>query len=144
MNDTVPNSREGERYVGIFYFLWQGQHGTSGPYDNSKLENIEGALSSESGWIEAGGGAVGSHHFWGEPLFGYYTSDDEWVMRKHIQMLTDADVDFLVFDATNGYTYAKQALKLMSIHDEYQKDGWDVPQVVVIPIQFPANYDSNI
>ncbi len=130
MNDTVPNSREGERYVGIFYFLWQGQHGTSGPYDNSKLENIEGALSSESGWIEAGGGAVGSHHFWGEPLFGYYTSDDEWVMRKHVQMLTDADVDFLVFDATNGYTYAKQALKLMSILDEYQKDGWDVPQVV--------------
>ena len=58
----------------------------SGPYDNSKLENIEGALSSESGWIEAGGGAVGSHHFWGEPLFGYYTSDDEWVMRKHIQI----------------------------------------------------------
>ena len=130
MNDTVPNSREGERYVGVFYFLWQGQHGTSGPYDNSKLEKIEGALNSEQGWLAAGGGAVGSHHFWGEPLFGYYTSDDEWVMRKHVQMLTDADVDFLVFDATNGYTYTKQALKLMSILDEYQKAGWDVPQVV--------------
>lgn len=51
-------------------------------------------------------------------------------MRKHVQMLTDADVDFLVFDATNGYTYTKQALKLMSILDEYQKAGWDVPQVV--------------
>ncbi len=129
MNDTVPNSREGERYVGLFYFLWQGQHGTGGPYDNSKIEKVEGAVESEENWIKAGGGPVGAHHFWGEPLFGYYTSDDEWVMRKHVQMLTDADVDFLVFDTTNAVTYTAQALKLMKILDEYQKQGWDVPQV---------------
>ena len=67
--------------------------------------------------------------FWGEPLFGYYTSDDEWVMRKHVQMLTDADVDYLVFDTTNAFTYTSQALKLMAILDEYAGDGWDVPQV---------------
>ena len=26
-----------DRKVGIFYFLWQGEHGTGGPYDNYKI-----------------------------------------------------------------------------------------------------------
>ena len=30
----------------------------------------------------------------GEPLFGYYTSDDEWVLRRHVEMLTDAGGGF--------------------------------------------------
>ena len=38
--------------------------------------------------------------YWGEPLFGYYMTEDEWVIRRHIEMLGFADVDFLVFDTT--------------------------------------------
>ena len=26
-----------DRQVGIFYFLWMGEHGTGGPYDNSAI-----------------------------------------------------------------------------------------------------------
>lgn len=68
-----------------------GEHGTGGPYDNSAIvEASPDAIESESNWLKAGGGPVGAHHFWGEPLFGYYRASDEWVMRKHLQMLTDA------------------------------------------------------
>ena len=123
---TVEN---GERSVGLFYFLWQGQHGTDGPYDNSLIAEVPGATESEENWLAAGGGAVGAHHFWGKPMFGYYTSDDVWVMRKHVQMLTDIGIDYLVFDATNGYSYVKQALALMKILEEYRQAGMDVPQV---------------
>lgn len=127
---TVKPVRE-DRYVGLFYFLWQGQHGTGGPYDNNKIfKKDPNSVKSEENWIKAGGGSVGEHHFWGEPLYGYYTSDDEWVLRKHVQMLTDANVDFLVFDTTNAYTYDEQALKLFSILDEYSKKGYDVPKIV--------------
>jgi len=130
MNDTVPNSREGKRHVGLFYFLWQGQHGKDGPFDNSRIvAEYPQAIESEENWLSMGGGPRGAHHFWGQPLFNYYTSDDEWVMHRHVQMLTDADVDFLVFDTTNAFTYTAQALKLMAILDEYRKQGWDVPQV---------------
>lgn len=122
--DTKDN-----RYVGIFYFLWAGQHGTDGPYDNSIIAQKPGALDSEAGWIAAGGGERGKHHFWGEPLFGYYVQSDKWVMRKHVQMLTDADIDFLVFDTTNGYPYASSAIRLIKILDEYSKAGWDVPKI---------------
>lgn len=126
--DVTPDGT-GERSVGLFYFLWQGQHGTDGPYDNSVIAAVPGATDSEAAWLAAGGGRVGAHHFWGKPMFGYYTSDDKWVMRKHIQMLTDIGVDYLVFDTTNGYTYADQALKLMALLRVYQRDGYNVPKV---------------
>ena len=130
MDVTVGERPDGtERSVGIFYFLWMGQHGAAKALDNSVIEQKPRATESETLWAASGGGAVGETHFWGKPLFGYYTSDDTWVMRKHVQMLTDAGVDYLVFDTTNGYTYTTQALRLMKILDEYRKAGFDVPQV---------------
>ena len=129
-----------EKYVGLFYFLWMGAHGTS-LYDNTQIVNTyQDALWNQSRW-----GNVGTFHFWGEPLFGYYVSSDQWVMRKHVQMLSDADVDFLVFDTTNASggpttqaitnsgggnnTYVANALAMLKILDEYYKAGWNVPQV---------------
>lgn len=127
---TVEEREDGvERTVGIFYFLWKGQHGKNGPYDNSVIEKAAGATESEEAWVRAGGGQRGEMHFWGKPLFGYYFDGDSWVMRKHVQMLTDAGIDYLVFDATNAYTYTSQALTLFKILLEYQKAGWDVPRV---------------
>ncbi len=119
-----------DKKVGIFYFLWQGEHGTAGPYDNYKIatETPE-ALESEKNWIKSGGGAVGAHHFWGEPLFGYYKSSDQWVMRKHVQMLTDAGVDFIVFDATNAYPYTERVKQLIEVWYEYLEMGYDVPKL---------------
>ncbi|MBP5767340.1 MAG: hypothetical protein J6X47_10210 [Clostridia bacterium] len=124
--ETTP-AREG-KYVGLFYFLWLGEHGTN-LYDNTEIAKVEGALDSEEGWLKAGGGPVNAFHFWGKPLFGYYKSTDKWVMRKHVQMLTDAGVDFLVFDVSNAQTYSGNALELMKILKEYQDQGWNVPKV---------------
>ncbi len=119
------------RYVGIFYFLWQGEHGTAGPYDNTKIvANNPNAIKSEANWIASGGGAQQAHHFWGEPLFGYYKSNDTWVMRKHVQMLTDAGVDFICFDATNGYTYTARVKELIAVWYEYLLLGYNVPKLV--------------
>jgi len=103
---VIPiGSERKDRYVGIFYFLWLGQHVKKDTeiYDNTKLLKS----SPELLWDTAGNKAspVGEYHFWGEPLFGYYNSLDEWVMRRHIKMLTLAGVDFLVFDTTNAVTY---------------------------------------
>lgn len=119
-----------ERQVGIFYFLWMGEHGRGGPYDNSAIvESYPDAIKSEENWLAAGGGPRGAHHFWGEPLLGYYLSEDEWVMRKHLQMLTDAGVDFIVFDATNAFTYDARVRELIEIWHEYLEMGVDVPKL---------------
>lgn len=119
-----------KKQVGLFYFLWQGVHGTGGPYDNTKIVSEHpDAILSEENWLASGGGGLYEHHFWGEPLFGYYASQDTWVMRKHLQMLTDAGVDFIVLDTTNAVTYAGRVKDLIGIWYEYLLKGWDVPQI---------------
>lgn len=121
---------EKDRKVGIFYFLWMGEHGKGGPYDNSVIaENNPNAIKTEKDWIQSGGGPQGAHHFWGEPLFGYYLTKDKWVMRKHLQMLTDAGVDFIVFDTTNGVVYESRVKDLISVWYEYLEMGVDVPKI---------------
>ena len=50
-------------------------------------------------------------------------------MRKHFQMLKDAGVDFIVFDATNGFTYTERVYEMIEIWNEYYEKGIDVPQL---------------
>ena len=123
----VPLPRN-DRYIGLFYFSWLAQHGKNGPYDVTKIvKDHPEAIHDQnhSAW-----GPLHAFHHWGESIFGYYTSDDVWVKRKHVQMLTDAGVDFLIIDATNASPYIRQGLQLMEILDEYQKQGWNVPKMV--------------
>lgn len=127
---TTSSGATSQKQVGIFYFLWQGVHGTGGPYDNTKIvAEHPDAILSEENWLASGGGGLYEHHFWGEPLLGYYTSQDTWVMRKHLQMLTDAGVDFIVLDTTNASTYADRVKDLIAVWYEYLIQGWDVPQI---------------
>ena len=129
-NDNETSDVRKDRKVGIFYFLWIGEHGTDGPYDISAIVKAHPkAIESEENWYAAGGGPRGNHHFWGKPLFGYYRSSDDWVMRKHLQMLTDAGVDFIVFDTTNGPTYDERMQQIIAIWYEYLEKGVDVPKM---------------
>jgi len=127
--DQVGPPRK-ERFVGIFYFLWLGQHGTDGPYDITKiLAAHPDAMTRPTSppW-----GPAGHYHHWGEPLFGYYLSDDAWVLRKHAQMLADAGVDVVIFDVTNQVTYRKSYEALGRVFSEVRRDGGRAPQIAFL------------
>ncbi len=137
---SVVSAGESEKLVGVFYFLWQGQHGSTRIIDNSKfVAEHPDAINSEEEWIAAGGGVQQEFHFWGEPLLGYYSASDEWVFRKHVQMLTDAAVDFIVIDATNAFTYSEPAKKLIGVWYEYLLQGFDVPQIAYYTNSYSAD-----
>jgi len=87
------------KVVGVFYYLWLGYH-TPGVYD---LTRILAENPGNPQW-----GPVGHFHFWGEPEMNYYRSEDPWVIRRYLQMLSNADVDFIFFPVTNAVTYLKQ------------------------------------
>lgn len=127
-----------DRWVGMFYFLWLGQHGTTGPHDITRIlaEDPEAMQKPESPlW-----GPHHAYHHWGEPLFGYYLSDDAWVLRKHAQMLADAGVDTLIFDVTNHFTYRENYMALLQVFDEVRRDGGQTPQVAFLaPFATPAS-----
>ena len=123
----APLSRE-NRLVGMFYFLWLGEHGLHRPYDVSKIiaRDPEIGYKPESPlW-----GGYGVYHHWGEPFYGYYHSNDEWVVRKHMKLLMQADVDFLFFDTTNAAIYAHNCKLVMRVLQEYHDEGWKIPQVM--------------
>ena len=109
------------KYVGIFYFLWLGQHGTNGPYDITKLL---AASPTNPAW-----GGVNTFHHWGESELGYYLSNDAYVMRKHCQMLVDAGVDTLIFDVTNNYSYKNNYMALLGVYQGIRNNGGKTPQV---------------
>ena len=90
---TVRDIQE-EKHVLMFYYTWHLPMHTQGIFDISKI------LAGKQSW-----GGSPAFHYWGEPYFGYYRSDDPWVIRKDIQMLCDAGIDGVFFDAGNGYLY---------------------------------------
>lgn len=126
----VDGKVNADRYVGMFYFLTLGQHTNhTGIYDINLITH-EGANLDAFTKYDTFITPVGSAHFWGEPVWGYYHSCDPWVMRKQIEMLTMAGVDFLVLDTSNNVLYENVTKILFDLLLEYQSKGWDVPKVM--------------
>ncbi len=120
-----------DRFVGIFYFLWLGEHSTTGPWDITK---ILAANPTDPQW-----GPEHHFHHWGEPERGYYVSDDEYVIRKHAQELADAGVDTLLLDVTNAFTYKDNYLELCRIYTDIRANGGKTPQLCFVTHSYTAN-----
>ncbi len=125
--DGVPPVRE-NRLVGLFYFLWLGEHGRHRPFDISKIVAEDPDVGHKPDSPLWGGHGV--YHHWGEPLYGYYYSDDEWVVRKHMKLLMQADIDFLFFDTTNACIYPENCRLVMRVLQEYHDAGHKIPRVM--------------
>lgn len=145
-----------DRYVGIFYFIWQGAHGydrhvaggpgggvvpkspgdTVSPYDITEMLKANPTNPQY--------GPVHAFHHWGEPYFGYYLPDDEWIIRKHAQMLTDAGIDVIIFDVTNGPIYLPQVTKIAETYRKLRAEGEAAPSIAFIVNSAPEQTVQNI
>jgi hypothetical protein len=127
-----------DKFVGIFYFLWLGQHAQDAPYDITKILKADPNAMQEPNsplW-----GPPGHFHYWGEPLFGYYYSDDPWVLRKHAEMLADAGVDVIIFDVTNQFIYQNVYTALCKEFTAIRAEGGRTPQIAFLcPFWNPHN-----
>jgi hypothetical protein len=119
--DEVGPPKAG-RHVAIFYFLWMTGQGRV--YDITRL------LAADPD--KPAYGPPSAFHFWAEPLFGYYRSEDEAVIRKHLQMLADVGVDVLCFDVTNAYTYDDTYLALCRVLEDMRRAGHRVPRIAFL------------
>lgn len=129
---TTISGTKSEKQVGLFFWPWIGQPYASGIYDATKILSMPDGLKllTDFDSYNESISPDGQAHYWGEPLWGYYNSEDEWVIRKQIQMITIAGVDFIYFDVTNAIIYKNVFLKVLAVIDEYLKAGWDAPKVV--------------
>lgn len=142
---TTGTGIKKDKYVGIFYFVWHGAHGfdingrgarkdegisdkqpsdTASPYDITKLI----AANPDDPKY----GPDHAFHYWSEPYFGYYLPDDEWIIRKHAQMLSDAGVDVIILDVTNAAIYLPQVTKIAETYRAMRKEGKSTPSFAFI------------
>ncbi len=123
----TDNGVVNDRKVGIFYFLWHDGSSSQPIYDHSAAY----AAGGKDKLIETmTSGPLGFAHYWAEPYFGYYRSDDEWVIRKHTYQLTAAGVDFIFIDATNGLTYEHNYETILKVWSEMRAEGHTTPQIM--------------
>jgi hypothetical protein len=109
-----------KRTVGMFYFL--ANHVPNAPiYDVTKILQANPLNPAFGPFLTA--------HWWGEPWFGYYQSEDPWVIRKHMQMLANAGVDVILFDNTNGPTYPDVYIPLCQVLETMKKEGVNGPKI---------------
>lgn len=126
----VPLKHDGKpRTVGIFYVTWHTPHLHDGhPYEADVTKVLEAnpeARSNDAFWPRPS--AHGSYH-WGEPEYGYFLSQDRYVLRHDLSMLADAGVDVLVLDVTNAVCYWDEWEALFQTMDEMQAEGNRVPK----------------
>lgn len=123
---TEVDGFDKDKKVGIFYFLWIGQHdqknaGADGcSWDSSLLSETELKANTE----------VGVFHYWNKPLYDYYNSEDPWVFRKHLELFVMAGIDYLVFDVSNSYYYKKVCDNIFPVAVEYAEQGWKIPKFI--------------
>lgn len=123
-----PVKTDQRRVVGIFYITWHTQNlaNLPAPYEADVTKVLKAdpnarLQADNPNW------KYGSYH-WGEPEMGYFLSQDEWVIRKDMSMLSDAGVDVLVMDVTNAVRYWDEWEVLFSTMEKMREEGNSTPQ----------------
>ncbi|MBR4255848.1 MAG: hypothetical protein IKQ18_01695 [Clostridia bacterium] len=136
---TLPtNEQTGDpkqdKYVGIFYWTWHVEHSKN--YKPINLQEIcdkyPEAITNHNHSVWS---TIGDYYgcFWNEPVFGYYTTTDKWVLRKHAELLADAGVDVVIFDNTNGtFTWQESYMTLLEVYKKAREDGVKTPKISFI------------
>ncbi len=132
-NRQVGNLRQ-DRFVGMFYWIWHypWTADTEPITTGSVLDTYPEAVND---WLHPAWNNAydGRPFFWDEPLYGFYTNTDEYVLRKHAELLADADIDAIFFDATNATQVFPDGYEaLLRVWSEAKEQGIDVPQIVFI------------
>lgn len=118
-----------DKVVGIFYWTWHkgNMQSKAVNINNLILENPDMLHDYKHKlWAK---NSVGSY-FWNEPIYGYYTEADDYVLRKHGELLADAGVDFVLFDCTNGdLTWEDAYLNLLEVWGKAREEGVRTPKI---------------
>ncbi|MEN8156746.1 MAG: PA14 domain-containing protein [Bacteroidota bacterium] len=128
-DEVGPVKEDKDRVVSIFYITWHtGDHfyNFKSPYaaDVSKVLEADPDARLDANhplWTE------NSYH-WGEPETGYFLSQDEYIIRRDMAMLTQAGVDLLVLDVTNAVLYWDEWEVLFNTMMKIRAEGNKVPQ----------------
>lgn len=141
---SEAGERDNEKFVGLFYWIWHYNFASGFEADNVTeiLKEYPEAIYdvNHPAWENT---MNGKPYHWNEPLYGYYQNLDEYVVRKHAELIADAGVDVIIFDCTNGNNVWEPAYEvLFRVFDEAIAEGVNVPRIAFM-LPFNTSEDAN-
>ncbi len=139
-NADVGDPRE-DKTVGMFYWTWHID------FQATKVPTTLQDLSVKypeamNDWDHDLWSTTTGTYFWNKPIYGFYRSDDEWVLRRQAELLTNAGVDVIFADNTNGSNTWKNAYTaLFNTWAEAKEAGTNTPKISFV-LPFSANDGS--
>ncbi len=136
-NADVGDPRD-DKTVAMFFWNWHATFGkirtpfnVQGYIDRQTAAGIplEDYLYDydHAGWLAKDHSV---QYFWDEPIYGYYRSDDTWVIRRQAELLTAAGVDVIFTDNTNAtLTWGDSYPLIYKTFTEAMADGVDTPKI---------------
>lgn len=126
--EECPLKTDGKpRTVGIFYITWHTQnlhYNEEYRADVSKV--LEADPNARLQWDNKQW--TGPSYHWGEPEYGYFLSQDEYVIRHDMSMLADAGVDVVILDVTNAVCYWDEWDVMFKVMETMKQEGNKVPK----------------
>ena len=118
-----------DKTVGMFYWTWHVDLAGNQPLNVNDfiLEHPDAIRDYDHAAWPKGGTA----YFWNQPLYGYYRTNDPWVLRRHAELLANAGIDTIFTDNTNGnFTWRSSYTPLFETwSDAREKGAVNVPKV---------------
>ena len=134
---------EKDRFVGLFYWSWHVSHAKNVPDPVNVNQVVTDDPSASHNLDDPRWGTYAMPHHWNEPLYGYYDTDDRWVLRKHAELLAAAGVDVIIFDNTNQTATWKNSYDVIfEVFSKAREDGVRTPQIAFL-LPFSASSDSD-
>jgi len=122
-NEDVGDPKT-DKNVAIFYWDWHQNNGASTGYNIQKT--IDAGNTSKLYKSET----LGSVAYWNEPIYGYYTSSDQWVLRKQSELLANAGIDTIFLDYSNAMaTYRDSYISLYDEWSNAMESGVNTPKI---------------
>lgn len=139
-HDSVGAPRE--KFVGMFFWTWHNKYDDPENAVNKvwKIQsrgigttNVQKVLDefpeAKNDYHHPAWKGCGYGH-WNEPIYGFYHSTDEWVLRRQAELLANALIDVVIFDNTNGSdTWESGYMATGRAFEKAQKDGVNVPHI---------------
>ena len=129
-DETGDVKNDKRRVVGIFYITWHTQniHSWKAPYAADVTKILEQDPEARKDTNHKLWQNDAYHYHYAEPEMGYFLSQDEWVIRKDLSMLTDAGVDVLIMDVTNAVRYWDEWEVIFQTMQKVKAEGNHVPK----------------
>ncbi|MBQ7699733.1 MAG: hypothetical protein IJT49_05265 [Clostridia bacterium] len=117
-----------DKIVALFYWSWHVSQDGGEPLNVQKvMDEHPESINDYNNSVWPTSPTV---HFWNESIYGYYKTNDRWVLRRHAELLADAGVDVIFFDNTNGtFTFKDSYQHIFEVFEEAYNDGVNVPKI---------------